>query len=170
MCTSPCVAVHDCLQHATIIEAKKLFLEKLQRVYTVEEQCEKLRRDLVGSLKWGHLCVLRMTNSAIDFRRQFTGDACFPHAVFSPAMIQSERYFTPLLRESDLDGAGFVPRFAPVTAIPADDMHNINLGWRLVITFLFADYQEFFESAIILDQCGVIVVRQPNGNGGFAEY
>jgi hypothetical protein len=113
------------------------------------------------TIRHGMLFVLRMANSAVDFRQQFSDPNLFPHAVFNPADLHNEAVYSKLVRPSDLTQGFFVPRFASFDVCDPTGPQQIDQGWRLIITssFLLAEYEQYLQDAIILDHCGVIVVR-----------
>ena len=150
-------------QHATLIEAKHLLLDKVKHVRTVADINESLRGDVVRSLKHGMMLVLRMSNSAVDFKTQFSHPDLFPREVFDPATFCNEAVYSRLVRPADLTQGLFVPQFAPFEVGP-DQLQVIDNGFRVIVTssFLLADYASFLNDAIDLAHCGVIVIRQAN--------
>jgi hypothetical protein len=86
---------------AILHQAKKLLMDKVLNVQSVGDILDGLRSDLVRTIKHGMILVLRMANSAVDFRRQFAAPCQFPAAVFDPNAIREERTFMQLVQPAD---------------------------------------------------------------------
>jgi hypothetical protein len=99
--TSLCPVSCPLASPSNVSQAKKLLMDKVLNVRSVHDILDGLRSDLVRTIKHGMLLVLRMANSAVDFRRQFAAPDQFPAAVFDPSAIRDEGTMMQLVRPED---------------------------------------------------------------------
>uniref|UniRef100_A0A0G4FUI3 Uncharacterized protein n=1 Tax=Chromera velia CCMP2878 TaxID=1169474 RepID=A0A0G4FUI3_9ALVE len=132
-------------RHTTIVEAKKHLMSKVQGK-TVEEVREDLRKELVMALKFGKTLLIRMTNSAVDFKGQFFEENTFPEALFDTDFGSSKDKYMAVVRESDLENRIFVPR---------------GDKWEVVISSEFEaeDAEEFLKEVLPLEKCMLFKVE-----------
>jgi hypothetical protein len=76
---------------ATVVEAKRAVLDLRMAGTSMDALRERLRLQLVHSLRWGHTLVVRMANSAADFSHTYCDERSFPHALFTRAALPSGR-------------------------------------------------------------------------------
>ena len=96
------------------LEAKKVVLEVRTAGVSIEVSREELRKQTVHAMRWGHTLVVRMSNSAADFKGSYCAEDTFPSAVFEqphwPSDVSldsaSAHPFAKVLRATDLASAG----------------------------------------------------------------
>eukprot|EP00386_Alphamonas_edax_P013864 GDKI01042684.1.p2 GENE.GDKI01042684.1~~GDKI01042684.1.p2 ORF type:complete len:174 (-),score=39.75 GDKI01042684.1:323-844(-) len=132
-------------QMCTVIEAKKLLVDKMQGK-SVDDLREGLRHQLVTALKYGNYLLVRMANSAVDIKRIYCDPTTFPVEVFDVDFCENEKKYTKIVRQQDLDtNRNFCPR-----------------GYmQVVVTSSFEpeDHAEFLNDALPLDKFMVFHVK-----------
>ena len=96
------------------IDAKKYVVETLiLKRMTHEDAMEEMRQKLVVALKYGRTLVIRMGDSAADFKKRFTDPKFFPSKL---VLVQggkemfNETNYIQVVRQQDLEQGTFVVR------------------------------------------------------------
>ena len=70
-----------------MVEAKKLVADVRLAKTPLDAAREGLRRQLVYAMRFGHMLVVRMANSAADFKGSYCAAEAFPIELFDPAAL-----------------------------------------------------------------------------------
>jgi len=95
---------------ATVIEAKRVITDVRMAGVEVEAVREGLRQQLVHAMRWGHLLVLRMSNTAADFCGSYCAPETFPTQLFEAGTLPAGKdaakdvVFAKVLRPADTGG------------------------------------------------------------------
>lgn len=97
---------------SAVVEAKKLVIDVRVAGMPVESAREQLRESLVHAMRWGLTLLIRLSNSAADFKATYCSDEYFPLAVFDRAKLPSgqdaaaDPIFSKVLRAADVQREG----------------------------------------------------------------
>jgi hypothetical protein len=156
------VDAHFLYAPATIVEAKQLVLQVRQAGVSLDDAREGLRKQLMHAMRYGHILVVRLANSAADFKGTYCTDDAFPHAVFerpkwpSDASLEASASctspFAKVLRPKDVAGAG--GRF------------HVSRDFRVVLTSTFKpdSYARLLGEALPLAHLQPIHIVERMGN------
>jgi hypothetical protein len=137
---------------AVFIEAKKYVIETMiTKKLSPTDALEDMRRLLVLAMKEGRPLVIRMTDSAADFKLQFVRDECFPSQVFQNAGLKfyQQEYFSKVVRPQDMPDGVWVTK----------------PGFYVVVTSLFDPgmYKMYLEKSLPLAYMTPICIEPSNG-------
>eukprot|EP00908_Phaeocystis_cordata_P023830 Transcript_6283.p2 GENE.Transcript_6283~~Transcript_6283.p2 ORF type:complete len:371 (-),score=164.78 Transcript_6283:1271-2383(-) len=141
---------------ATVVEAKKVVTDVRMAGTTVEAAREGLRTQLVHAMRWGHLLVVRMANSAADFCGSYCSPDAFPVDLFDATKLPAGRdaardpLWLPVLRPADTGGGP-----APLPVPPQ---------FSVVVTSTFKpdNYEKLLQGALPLQHLQPVEVFVPS--------
>jgi hypothetical protein len=137
---------------AVFIEAKKYVIETMiTKKLSLTDALEDMRRLLVLAMKEGRPLVIRMTDSAADFKLQFVREECFPAQVFQNAGLKfyQQDFFSKVVRPQDMPDGVWVTK----------------PGFYVIVTSLFdaAMYKMYLEKSLPLAYMTPISIESPSG-------
>ncbi|KAL1504287.1 hypothetical protein AB1Y20_010695 [Prymnesium parvum] len=139
---------------ATVVEAKRLAVERMAG-RPVEEAREELRGELLHAMRHGHFLVVRMANSAADFRGAYCADDSFPLALFdqtawpSGTDAASHAVFSKVVRPADTASGG---------------MLHVPQSFKVVVTSTFKrdNYEALLKDSLPLESLQPIEIFEPS--------
>ena len=121
-------------QQATVVEAKALVLEVRAPYATegaMEAAREKLRKQLVHAMQWGHTLVIRMSDTAAGFLAHYCHEDYFPKELFDINKLPSgkdaeqDEVFCKVLRDEELTDTGGRCPVPPTFTVVVTSMFSI---------------------------------------------
>ena len=145
---------------ATIVEAKKVVLDVRTAGTPIETAREGLRTQLVHAMRYGHILVLRMANSAADFKGTYCGADTLPLELFEQPKWPTDKSlgagtdhpFAKVLRPADLGTAG--------------GTFHTSKDFRVVVTSTFKpdNYARLLADALPLEAMQAIAIVDRSGS------
>ena len=128
-----------------VVEAKRLVVDVRMAGTPLEVAREKLRENLVHAMRWGLTLLIRLANSAADFKNQYCAPDTFPLAVF-------DRSKHPTGRDANADPM-WSPIFRPTDIASEGGRLHVPSSFRVCVSTFFAPttYADLLKESLPLE-------------------
>ena len=141
----------------------------IRKSMSIDAALHEMRDKLVVALKHDYSLWLPLTNTAVDFKNQFTHSSMFPLAIFTPSSIANPAVYEPLMKDGGHEHFGGEHARLQQQFLGLNKVERMQLldaktlsGFRLLITsqFTLDTYEEYLRDSLPLEKCGLIVIEQ----------